>query len=231
MENVKKVYVLICSILVFSTTTVFAQVDVNTVITGVVVDINGAPLDGVEISQKKEATKTKPDGKFSWQPLQNSKRKVQLSFKKLGYKTKIITVKLKKNKPLVIELVSNGDSLAPYKISKVNIEEEARSIINDKWGQEFKHATCPKQFLNNIIELKPGDDIQDAINKANSAGGGVVFLTAGKYTVSKSLALKSKVTISGAGRLKTIVKYDGDSDFIGKGKGKLTDIVFKDITF
>ena len=97
-------------------------------------------------------------------------------------------------------MVSNGDPLAAYKITKINIEPEVLSIIADKWGDKFKHVEYPNQYFDTIITVKPGEDIQSAIDSANSDGGGIVFLKAGTYTVNTGLKLKSKVTLCGEGR-------------------------------
>ncbi|MDP4880293.1 MAG: hypothetical protein NWR36_10445, partial [Opitutales bacterium] len=69
----------------------------------------------------------------------------------------------------------------------------------------------------------------DAINAANAAGGGVVYLTEGRYETD-DLKLQSKVTLSGAGRDKTIVTHTGKGNFMDQGAPKLTDVIFKDLT-
>ena len=211
---------------------VAAQSPINATLVGQVTDSNNSPLDGVEISWNGEAVKTKSDGLFQWELSHNKATKIQLTFSKLGYNSQTLTIKTQKisKTPLKVKLVSDGDPLAMYKISEVNIEPEVLSIMSDKWGDEFKHAEYPVQYLNNVITLKPGDNIQDAIDKANSEGGGVVYLTEGTFETG-DLKIKSKVTLCGAGRSKTIVKHTGSGNFMDQGEKKLTDVVFKDITF
>lgn len=53
--------------------------------------------------------------------------------------------------------------------------------------------------------------IQSAIDDCNSAGGGVVFLPAGTYTVSSTITLKSNVKLIGASRETTKINWTGSS--------------------
>jgi hypothetical protein len=200
-------------------------------IAGRIADTSGSPLDGVEISSNGEAVKTKSDGHYIWPNPATDTGTIELSFAKLGYESQTVSIDTTDTTrdALNIQLISNGDPLAAYKISKVTIEAEALSIIEDKWGDAFIHAEHPQQFLDNIITLKPGDNIQDAINAANAAGGGVVYLTEGRYETD-DLKLQSKVTLSGAGRDKTIVTHTGKGNFMDQGAPKLTDVIFKDLT-
>ncbi|MEI6892403.1 MAG: hypothetical protein V5783_09545 [Pontiella sp.] len=192
---------------------------------------DGAPLDGVAISWNGEAVKTKSDGRFIWRPSAHQSGPIPLTFKKGGYhaQTVMMNTDVSKNTPLMIKLISTGDPQAIYTISRVTVEPEALAIIADRWGDEFKPVEYPKQYLDHVITLQPGDDIQAAINEANSVGGGIVFLTEGTYETG-SLKLKSKVTLCGAGRAKTIVKHTGEGNFMDQGASKLTDVIFKDIT-
>jgi hypothetical protein len=197
---------------------------------GLVTDTEEVPLDGVEISWNGEAVKTKADGRFIWKSSTRPSGKIQLHIEKLGYESQTVTVSSESATPLAIALVSTGDPLAAYTISKVNIEPEVLAIMAEKWGDDFKHAEYPRQYFDTIITLKPGDAIQDAINEAHDAGGGIVFLTEGAYE-TETLKLKSKVTLCGAGRAKTIVTHTGTGSFMEQGAKKLTDIIFKDLTF
>src|SRR5688572_21183678 len=47
--------------------------------------------------------------------------------------------------------------------------------------------------------------IQVAIDAANSAGGGVVFIPAGTYRIATPLVVKSRVTITGVGKAASIL--------------------------
>ncbi|MDF7799238.1 right-handed parallel beta-helix repeat-containing protein [Pontiellaceae bacterium B1224] len=197
---------------------------------GLVADADGLPLDGVLISCDGEAVKTNADGRFAWNPSKKTAGEIQLRIEKLGYEPQTITVQPENRNPLSIQLVSTGDPLAAYTISKVQVEPEALAMIAEKWGDEFKHVDYPQQVLDTIITLKPGDDIQAAIDVAHQAGGGVVFLTEGAYETG-TLKLQSKVTLCGAGRDKTIVTHTGEKSFMEQGAKKLTDVIFKDLTF
>jgi hypothetical protein len=120
-----------------------------------------------------------------------------------------------------------------YTYSKVEIEPEVLSIIEDKWGDKFIHVEYPRQFLDNVIILHPGDDIQSAIDEVHAAGGGVVSLTAGTYILTETLTPKSKVTLIGAGKAQTVLLQGPEMDsscFYAKAEPQLTDFVIKDMT-
>ncbi len=117
-----------------------------------------------------------------------------------------------------------------FKLERVEIEPEVLAVMADKWGDAFKHAEYPTQYLDHVVTLQPGDDIQAAVDEAHGAGGGVVFLSAGSYETGE-LTLRSRVTLCGAGRDETVVRYVGKGHFMGQGDSKLTDVVFKDLTF
>ncbi|MBJ2175940.1 hypothetical protein JBL43_16920 [Aureibaculum sp. A20] len=119
------------------------------------------------------------------------------------------------------------------KLEKVIIEPEVYTIMSDKWDKEFIHVTYPKQWLETIIHVKPGESIQNAIDKANSAGGGVVLLEEGTYILENTITLKSKITLVGAGKKKTILKQGPNmqgSGFNIEDKPQITDLVIKDLT-
>lgn len=209
---------------------VYAQFNQKTTIIGWVTDANNNPLDGVTIKANGEGAKTKADGKFELKLHKKHSKKIELIISKLGFKEQKIKVKTSKpSNELKIQLVSTNNKLAKYQIEKVSVEPEVLSIMKEKWGNEFIHAEYPTQYLNNIITLHPGDDIQTAIDRAHESGGGIVFLTEGIHKTD-NLKIKSKVTLCGAGRNKTILKHIGSGDFMSQATKKLTDIVFKDLT-
>ncbi|WP_159023929.1 glycosyl hydrolase family 28-related protein [Formosa sp. L2A11] len=200
---------------------------------GIITDVRQQPLDGVEIIWGREGVKTKADGTFKlnvFQTPQSSKLKIS----KLGYQTTSVDIPTKNSKsnPITISLRFTGSTLDRYRISKVNVEPEVLEIMKDKWGTNFKHVTYPKQNLKNIIVLKTGDSIQQAIHKMYNKGGGVVYLEAGTYVLHRTLNLMSKVSLVGAGRTKTIIKQGADLKKIAMTKGslKVTDIVLKDFS-
>lgn len=207
----------------------------NLVITGQICDTDNSPLDGVEISYNGDAIKTKSDGRFTWVLSDSKSSKIQLSFVKLGYLKQSLTINTRRlsEKPINLMLTRTADPLAVYTLSEVNVEPEVLAIMADKWGDEFKHVVYPKQYFDKIISLQPGDDIQSAIDSANMAGGGIVYLKEGIYILDSGLKLKSKVTLCGAGRDKTIIKQglNIDDSLLSQGAKKLTDVVFKDLTF
>jgi polygalacturonase len=77
--------------------------------------------------------------------------------------------------------------------------------------------------------------IQSAINKAYSAGGGVVVIPAGTYTLTSSIELKSNVTLEGKGKSQTVLKRSSSYNIPdGKGfvysQGGLNNAVVKNLT-
>lgn len=120
-----------------------------------------------------------------------------------------------------------------YRYSKVEIEPEVISMIEDKWKDDFQHVEYPKQFLDKVIRVNPGDDIQAAIDEANAAGGGVVSLSAGTHILTNTLTLKSNVTIIGAGKAQTVLLQGPDmkgTGFNAEDQPQLTNVIIKDLT-
>jgi hypothetical protein len=120
-----------------------------------------------------------------------------------------------------------------FAYNNVSIEQEVHTIMQDKWGDEFKHVAYPKQWLDNVVKVKPGASIQAAIDKISAAGGGIVFLNEGTHVLSEALTLKGKVTLVGAGRKKTIILQGSNivnAAFNIEAEPQVTDLVIKDLT-
>ena len=133
---------------------------------------------------------------------------------------------------IVTSIVAQVDA-GGYRCLPVNIESEVDSIMNIKWANEFKHVAYPKQWLNNVIKVPLGSSIQAAINTANEAGGGIVVLEKGTYILKNTITLKSKVTITGAGKLKTILLKGPTmtgSGFNVEDTPQLLDVVISNLT-
>ncbi len=119
------------------------------------------------------------------------------------------------------------------KISVVELESEATEIIAQKWGDDFKYAQYPTQYLDFCVEVAPGESIQAAIDEANAAGGGIVKLAEGTYVVSEMITLKSNITIVGEGTDKTIILQGEGLEqacLNAEDKPQITDVVMKDLT-
>lgn len=117
--------------------------------------------------------------------------------------------------------------------TKVTIEQEVYAVMSDKWNDDFKHVDYPKQWLQNIVEVKPGQSIQKAIDKVYNEGGGVVFLKKGTHILNSTITLKSNITLIGEGRDKTILlqgKGINNAAFNIEDKPQVTDLVIKDLT-
>jgi hypothetical protein len=114
----------------------------------------------------------------------------------------------------------------------VVIEPEVQTIMSDKWQDGFKHVEYPKQVLDRVFEVEPGESIQQAIDSAAEAGGGVVHLKDGVHPIKQSLILKSKVSIVGEGRERTILQQTAEmsgSGFEAQPEPQVTDVVIKDL--
>jgi polygalacturonase len=93
-----------------------------------------------------------------------------------------------------------------------------RGMINDANSLEARQTINAQRKLvfdvNEYGAEADGTDdsaaIQEAIDDANTAGGGVVYLPMGDYTIESSLTLYSNITLKGAGRdgTKIIVAAD-----------------------
>ncbi|MDF7808113.1 glycosyl hydrolase family 28-related protein [Pontiellaceae bacterium B12219] len=119
-----------------------------------------------------------------------------------------------------------------FELDKVIIEPEVQSIMTAKWQDEFKHVEYPQQWLNHVITVTPGESIQEAIDSASEAGGGVVHLKAGVHPLEQSLILKSKVSIVGEGRERTILQQTAEmsgSGFEAQPEPQITDVLIKDL--
>ncbi|AUC23586.1 hypothetical protein BTO15_16415 [Polaribacter sejongensis] len=120
-----------------------------------------------------------------------------------------------------------------FAYTKVTIEQEVYAVMSDKWNDDFKHVDYPKQWLQNVVEVKPGQSIQKAIDNVYNEGGGVVFLKKGTHILNSTITLKSNITLIGEGRDKTILLQGEGIDnaaFNIEDKPQVTDLVIKDLT-
>lgn len=122
--------------------------------------------------------------------------------------------------------VSNGSGGVATE-TKVDTTILGRKGGNDKWKLDVAW-TADYDFYNNVYNVKTdsrlsihaagdgvNDDqsaIQNAIDVATKAGGGVVFLPAGTYKLALAtnkvgIAMATKVVIQGEGRDNTFIKY------------------------
>ena len=136
---------------------------------------------------------------------------------------------------IIIVLIVTFDSSAQNNnnYTKVVIEPEVLSIMSAKWSDDFIHVTYPRQWLDNVIVVAPGESIQAAIDTANSAGGGVVLLKEGTHLLDTTITLKSNITLTGEGRELTILLQGPDmvsTAFNAEAKPQITDLIIKDLT-
>ncbi len=119
-----------------------------------------------------------------------------------------------------------------FELEKVVIEPEVKTVMAAKWNDAFVHVEYPQQFLNNVMVVEPGESIQAAIDSAHDAGGGVVHLKAGVHPLEETLILKSRVSIVGDGRERTILQQTNEmsgSGFEALPKPQVTDVLIKDL--
>ncbi len=79
-------------------------------------------------------------------------------------------------------------------------------------------------FAGRTATVKPGENINAALGTLKSAGGGVLFLQAGTYTLSENIIGSSKISIIGEGRDQTILDFGGGAYGI-KYEGTSTSII------
>ncbi|WP_299780722.1 right-handed parallel beta-helix repeat-containing protein [uncultured Formosa sp.] len=119
-----------------------------------------------------------------------------------------------------------------YEITKVEIEPEVYSIMQDKWNDEFKHVTYPEQFLEHVVDVNPGESIQSAMDAVSNAGGGVVVLKKGIHYLEDTLIPRSKVTLVGERQAETIIMQGPDMLVSGinvEPEQQVTDFIIKDL--
>ena len=213
-----------------------ASAQVNDTINGLVTDTQNSALDGGEVGLDGVAVKTKSDGRFQWVVPKSNVGKILLTFNKGGYEPQTLTVETGTPSSTVLQaqLASSGNPQDAYRLNPVVIESEVTLLMSLKWNDDFKHVSYPKQWLDKVFTVKPGGSIQSAIDSANSAGGGVVLLKEGTHTLDSSITLKSKVTITGEGRARTIIEqgsgFKGGTAFFAKPAPQVNDLVIKDLT-
>ena len=133
----------------------------------------------------------------------------------------------------ILSTFSSSAKQIAFQLSKVEIEVEVDSIMNAKWDNEFIHAEYPKQWLDNVIIVESGQSIQTAIDAASESGGGIVYLKKGTHILESTITLKSKLTIVGDGRTKTILLQGPEMEsaaFNAEVSPAITDVVIKNLT-
>lgn len=104
-------------------------------------------------------------------------------------------------------------------------------IFINKHLVDFQLPAWPKDVPDATIIVKPGDDIQAAIDQLAECGGGIVHLLEGKHEIENTIILRSKIVLSGVGP-RTIItrKPDARVDCMVFGEGGLVDITIRDLT-
>ncbi len=117
-----------------------------------------------------------------------------------------------------------------YAVQHVALESGATALIDRQWGGVFEHVQSPVQHLDAVVDVRPGERIQPAVDAMGARGGGVVHLVGGLHRVQGRIDLRSGVSLVGDGPGLTVVQQDGSGDTIGTTLRQLTDVVLKDFT-
>lgn len=97
----------------------------------------------------------------------------------------------------------------------------------------------PKQMHTKDVSIPTGastEMIQNAIDNVSSEGGGTVSFSAGTYTITKPIMLKSNVTLIGKGQDETVLKRHADSNLGAHGvlstptSGGVNNVIIKNLT-
>jgi hypothetical protein len=114
----------------------------------------------------------------------------------------------------------------------VKVDAEVMRLISTHWVDDFKPVEFPKQTLDFVVRVAPGESIQNAIDQVKAKGGGVVELGAGLHSLADPVVVCDGLTMVGAGRDYTILKktVDFTGHTIRHSGGALRDVVLKDFT-
>lgn len=102
------------------------------------------------------------------------------------------------------------DQVTEYLTEQLGRAPTAAEILNGlvaPWtlGNIHNVLQVPSSFLS----IVPGQDIQEAIDKLEANGGGILDLTPGTYTVDYDIEIPSNVTVQGTNRDAVVIDFDG----------------------
>jgi len=120
-----------------------------------------------------------------------------------------------------------------FPVAKVVVEPEVIEIMAEKWNDAFQPVVYPKQWLDDVYSVNPGESIQSAIDAA-SVSGGVVLLKEGVHVLEQTITLKGKVTLIGEGRERTVLmrgnNLSGVALHVAPTASQVTDLVIKNFS-
>ncbi len=119
------------------------------------------------------------------------------------------------------------------KLTKAQVEGEVLHLITNRWSGGFEPIHYPQQRLDHVVDVAPGESIQDAVDSAHQAGGGVVRLAAGTHVLDAPITLKSGITVTGHGQDQTIIqqgKHDQGGAFQATPDATVRDVVISHLT-
>jgi hypothetical protein len=108
----------------------------------------------------------------------------------------------------------------------------SENIKNGDLGHVSLHNEENRRINNLEIGLRPGDNIQGAIDSL-PASGGAIYLSPGIYDLSSSLLGRGNIKLRGAGAISSVLRFTGCSGIICTGSfGGLAAsyVTFEDLT-
>jgi hypothetical protein len=140
---------------------------------GVVKDTNNKAIEYVSIGtigeKKPIGTTTNKNGEYSFKIPSNKNVKIQISC--MGYQSKEIVLRLKKNEKKQLDVILNNSqtTLNPVDIKGDKSREEGITKINPEWA---KNTAGPTKGVENIIKSTEGVSSNNELSSQYSVRGG-----------------------------------------------------------
>jgi len=98
------------------------------------------------------------------------------------------------------------------------------------WAQAGVQCGIPGPDDFSVVDtLRPGEDLQDAIDNAAEQGGGILLLLPGVYPIHETLYLKDSIILRGASRSKVVFSNQLRGPFFPSPFDNITGIRFHNI--
>lgn len=94
---------------------------------------------------------------------------------------------------------------------------------------DFELPALPNENKSPVLEIQPGQSIQNAIDQLAAADGGVVKLLKGNHYIENTIYLKSSIMLEGEGNESVIIRASGSElEYMVYTAGGIADVVLKD---
>jgi len=80
-----------------------------------------------------------------------------------------------------------------------------------------------------LVTVSVDEDIQTALDKVSTDGGGIVQLTAGVHNITTPLEINSNVTLQGEGKLASTIKTENDINMIIQAAEGMKNVTIKNL--